>query len=940
MANTNLPISQLDPISSQVFTGAAKLIESYLGPMPQMGRIDPYQERNVQFFTLPDAKKGESAYLGQTVIDLLHTVGLTEITRSILPLYPYEGLTVHWEQFILNAHLLELNPYTTRAHAVTQKRNINRANLVRRGIEAEFEGDFLKTDRGRASFLGALRQITNATKQTMHYDGLRALINCHRRQNHLMKKTTPPGVNDIEKFLDVDIARFAGMIKEKNFMAKLHTEANKEMEQRGGEADTYIMDEEVAIYQGLVRDEVTDYYIAGQDGPDRINKGLKRPLEPRAMVVDCPVIILKKKLIQGIPESEVAAASRVRQIGEYYKMMDNVADYTTYTSKERSILIYDHDVDDMVEITLEDAIYHNGAWDGTGKLRRVPPRDRNDANQDFMTVVQKDGKRSNIANIYDMDPAFLRAKDITNAGKAILGRLRIMLGREPTEDDFIDKNNNAFTPLATSIMSVLGIDTNTVTGQAAKNVFANANGYAAVARGAAAQGDPKDPKTITSTTLIESKINPTFHKMLLSSAPASKRQDIEGIINNANLNIVQKTDQVRDKIIEYTQNKVAGCLFTSEKEVHDWHKDQLAQYNSEVEKAKQSMTPSTVSADAGKIVGYVKVGTDLSGTGLVYVDAPTSSSVSGGSHQQQSLIGALVPPPSLTFAASGKTDDRKEIVDARVGLHKSGVDAEGESPFVRGLGLMWTLCKFERDALCGLARANIPVPVGVLLFRPHEQVRTTGAIKAKSGGGTGYTFYGNSDMRIAHTVGTKMCNMHFTIHHRSVVMNPQNVLVLPDLLPQEYLGGGGSRFWSPETYKQKNNEHLQNSLMSIFVPLTERKFAKRMDVSGRFFTENASAMASQELHYSTADRYSQIFGWRTGQAKGTEHPMMTLNPIHNNMIVCEGHHQEYNKMRGEHSKVIVGKGHWGMDTYAGCAAARSGKLTQLRQQNYATRTAN
>lgn len=939
MANTNLPISQLDPISSQVFTGAAKLIESYLGPMPQMGRIDPYQERNVQFFTLPDAKKGESMYLGQTVIDLLHTVGLTEITRSILPLYPYEGLTVHWEQFILNAHLLELNPYTTRAHAVTQKRNINRANLVRRGIEAEFEGDFLKTDRGRASFLGALRQITNATKQTMHYDGLRALINCHRRQNHLIKKTSPPGVNDIEKFLDVDIARFAGMIKEKNFMAKLHTEANKEMEQRGGEADTYIMDEEVAIYQGLVRDEVTDYYIAGQDGPDRINKGLKRPLEPRAMVVDCPVIILKKKLIQGIPESEVAAASRVRQIGEYYKMMDNVADYTTYTSKERSILIYDHDVDDMVEITLEDAIYHNGAWDGTGKLRRVPPRDRNDANQDFMTVVQKDGKRSNIANIYDMDPAFLRSKDITNAGKAILGRLRIMLGKEPTQDDFID-NNNTFTPLATNIMNVLGIDTNTVTGQVAKNVFATANGYAAVAKGAAAQGDPKDPKTITSTTLIESKINPTFHKMLLSSAPASKRQDIEGIINNANLNIVQKTDQVRDKIIEYTQNKVAGCLFTSEKEVHDWHKDQLAQYNSEVEKAKQSMTPSTVSADAGKIVGYVKVGTDLSGTGLVYVDAPTSSSVSGGSHQQQSLIGALVPPPSLTYAASGKSDKREDIVDARVGLHKSGVDAEGESPLVKGLGLMWTLCKFERDALCGLARANIPVPVGVLLFRPHEQVRTTGAIKAKSGGGTGYTFYGNSDMRIAHTVGTKMCNMHFTIHHRSVVMNPQNVLVLPDLLPQEYLGGGGSRFWSPETYKQKNNEHLQNSLMSIFVPLTERKFAKRMDVSGRFFTENASAMASQGLHYSTADRYSQIFGWRTGQAKGTEHPMMTLNPIHNNMIVCEGHHQEYNKMRGEHSKVIVGKGHWGMDTYAGCAAARSGKLTQLRQQNYATRTAN
>ena len=151
-----IPTSQLDPIGSQTWSGASSALEPYLGPLPTLARVDPYEGRNVQFWTMPENYKGQSLYLKDTVNDLLFTDGLTYITKDILKIFPTNEVSIQWTQLVLNPHLMELNPYTTRAHAVTQQRNIMRAKLVRFGIEGECEADFLKTRLGRISFAGML----------------------------------------------------------------------------------------------------------------------------------------------------------------------------------------------------------------------------------------------------------------------------------------------------------------------------------------------------------------------------------------------------------------------------------------------------------------------------------------------------------------------------------------------------------------------------------------------------------------------------------------------------------------------------------------------------------------------------------------------------------------------------------------------------------------
>jgi hypothetical protein len=938
-----LPISQLDPISQNIFTGGQALAP-YLGPLPQLSNVDSYESTNRQFFTFPESKKGMSQHLGETVIDVLFTVDNTFISRDILPLLPTDQVTFNWTQFILNAHMLELNPYTTRAHAVTQKRNIRKANLVRRGIEAEFEADFLKTDMGRASFLGALRQISNALKNTIHYDGIRAIVNCHRQQNQFLKKATVSPEKEFERFLDNDIFRFALVQKEKNGLVKLHAEINSAMQAAGGEADAYLMPEGIAINQALVRSENTDYYMAGQMGPDRINglarysgpagantQGTLARVEPTHMLVDSTVYIVKEMNIQGLNPSDTQALSQVRQVGEYFKMIDDCQDYSTYTSKERSILIYDEDADDMVEITLQNVIEHAGIWDDQDFVKHVSGSNNPaDADSDFMVTFESPSggtkHRRPISTIGDIDPAYLTAQHIVNAGKAIMAALQKVSSTTTFvnffEPDSTQANTYKITQnytgknWSTHLTNLLGIKVENE--KKITDTAATVYGLAPVITlSTAPKGDVND------TASINSKLESLFYKTLVAGAPATKRAEVNAIVSDESMSRIQKSALIKEKIVQYVQDKVAGCIFKSDKDVHDWHKEKCDEYEALVAKENASQQKSSVMTDK-KVVGYVPVGTDLTGTGLEYLDS-VSTSVSGTGYQG---LGMMYESRQLKAGS--------KILDE----HYKNLNQTAESPFVRTLGALWLSVPFNKKTLLNLANNDIPVPFNVLLFRPHMQYMTQGIVKCKKGG-TGVTPIGTTDMRLNHTTGTKMANMHFTTHTRSIVTQSQNVHVVPDVFSQEYLGGGGSRFWTPKEYRAKVFTHLQNSLICVFVPLVERKFPKRMDVSGRFYTEYAlQTNKDDRLHYSTAYRYNQLYNFRGDGAQGSETPMMTLQRIHNNRIVVEGHHQLWNKKLSEHSRIVVGKGHWGQDVYAGCGQVRNGKLTQLREQNYSTKSSN
>jgi len=234
-----------------------------------------------------------------------------------------------------------------------------------------------------------------------------------------------------------------------------------------------------------------------------------------------------------------------------------------------------------------------------------------------------------------------------------------------------------------------------------------------------------------------------------------------------------------------------------------------------------------------------------------------------------------------------------------------------------------------------------------LLFRPHMQYATRAIIKAARGGNTGYTFIGNDDLQIGTAAGRQMSMMKYSTHFRCVVLEPKNVYVQPDVYVQEALGGAGCRFYNKQTYAAYNAENLEHSLICVAVPLTDTHFPSPMCATGRFETEYSQGIndrgTMQRLHYSTAARYSHptMYGWSKMARHGTDVPPMMRGRVHRNLVMYQGHQQNYNVKLGDHSKVTTNKGHWTKNVYSGgCAAIRNGALDVLEPQNYSTRNSN
>jgi len=126
--DTNLPVSQLDPLYNGQFTGAGKAFEPWLGPMPTLQRTDPYEHRNVQIWDMPEGYKGQNLTLRETVEELAFTAKQKFLTKYILPWFPTDQVTLQWEQFEANAHLMDIT--VRKISFVGAKRRGGKSNFL------------------------------------------------------------------------------------------------------------------------------------------------------------------------------------------------------------------------------------------------------------------------------------------------------------------------------------------------------------------------------------------------------------------------------------------------------------------------------------------------------------------------------------------------------------------------------------------------------------------------------------------------------------------------------------------------------------------------------------------------------------------------------------------------------------------------------------------
>lgn len=941
MYSDTLSIAQRDPIGTQSWSGASRVHEPFLGPMPTLARVDPYEGRNVQFWTLPENYKGRNLYLKDTIRDLMFTEEDSFMFKYISPPYPTNEINVMWTEFEAKAHLLDITPPTTRSHQIAQSRTIRRAQLFRWGIEAEFESDFLKTAFGRVSFLAALRQIANSVKETFHQQAIRALTLCHRQQNQFLKETSQPSLNEFERFLRTDKERFGMVNKTKNALEKLDLLINKEMQMYGGVADAYLIPEEIAIHTTIVPPEKTDYYLAGDMGPNRVNavpagrlsfagntQGTLERAEPMHMVRNVPAYVVKNRAIQGASETDVQNLTRVRQIGEYTTMIDDCPDYREYKTEHRSILMFDHDINDMKKISLKTVIEKLEIWDGdAGNVkgpalrRRHNDTYREDQDEDFLTVVLDAGttrQRGAVVCIGDIDPVFLPTDKVLDGGITICNTIlknvafdnvfRVANGVTEFRDGVRDKLKKAFQTVIPEIEDAL-----------LNEIIA----YVLDLRAVTVERDNVPTTRVTPVDPINSRIGAAFIELLEGQVPATKRGEIKEITTNDRLSVMEKATGIRDKMIEYVGLGIAGTTKLKTKEhVEQWFDTRVKQYEKQIQEAQSSRSAET--QQLGGEILFVPRGTNLSGTQYKAVENIGTMTGSRGGL-------------SKTLSSAGR-------LTARLG----GIAASSADWCVKLGAALYLLIPMTKQSMLGLCDLNIMVPMNFLLFRPHMQFATRAIIKCKQNGGSMYTFMGNEDFQIAHEAGRKMAMMHFTLYFRCVVHDARNVYVQPDVYIQEREGGCGTRFWTVNEYSNNYNpENLIASLFAICVPIAETNFPNPLSATGRWESEYSQGIQNlrnlqPRLHYSTAKRFAgeNMYKWDKDARTGLNVPHLMRGRTHRNLIMYQGHQQNYNIKRGDHSRITPNKGHLSKNIYAGCADIFNGALDVLEEQDYATKNSN
>lgn len=985
----NLTKAQMfDPYAHGLASGSADLYAPYLGE-PRVASVNPHSLRNTAKWNMPEAYHGSSLYLRDTVEDYMLTAKWDFWTERILPWYRTDEIHVQWTQWSNNAHYMSITPHQTSSRVVTQKRTIRRASIVRRGIGAEFENDFIKTSMGRASFMAALGQIARSIQETANVEVLRALINCHRYQAKMYRSTQVASYNDLDEMHKRQASRFMCAQKEKYGLERITTEIDTDMEAVGGQADVWILSGDVSNYIRTTRPEKTDYYLGGQEAVDRINSrgavrtvargntmGVNKSIEPYGVVGGQEVYLARSYQIDnGI---QLDLLSRTAEVGIYNTMIDRTRDYTKYRSAGRNIQVYNNDDDAWAEIELVEAIDNCSVWLHDGKIEGGSFKKQagsggslHQDENDFLSQPSptQAGVRENIKFVGEMSPLFLKTEHLQNAAQTVLNALKktgfkeesIVLPTDGTTS--LAAMLTAIGTLTTRLRQLMGNSNRVLNGagqyqatmvQARIAALLTADTHDLVLVSTSATGGAASIGSDASAEPSEAGTQIYLKNSLGVAVPDSHKAELNAIADNTSLSWIERSQAIRSLVEQCaTEHPERMRALKTPTAIDAWYNARFNEQKKIVAKEAASIASGVSASSAGTTHEYhfVEAGTKLA-PGQTLLHAAGNNNVMArlalvskppASH---SRIGATVAGMSENApgARTGGVSREQHVADAvdRV-IYGNNWDrqlnkllaAGSMSGLLKTLAIVFMGTPFERDIFKSYAQNNIYVPLGFLLFRPHCQYKTRYGIRCGAGGASGYTLFGHSDMQLGTAASNKVGLMHYTAYLSSIVMYPKNVYILEDLFCKKYLGGMGVSWWTPDLYKRSTNRRLR-SIICAPLPPTRRTFeSNKMDIRGRWYTQMELNLSNDQdanqVHYEGSQRICQLYQLKDATRKNQQAARGKAPP---NNLCWAGAQWHFNTKNNTYDSFIIEAGHFGQYVYPGAGKVRNGVKTMLVENGH------
>lgn len=233
-------------------------------------------------------------------------------------------------------------------------------------------------------------------------------------------------------------------------------------------------------------------------------------------------------------------------------------------------------------------------------------------------------------------------------------------------------------------------------------------------------------------------------------------------------------------------------------------------------------------------------------------------------------------------------------------------------------------------------------PVAFLLLGPHVTHRMGSAIVCKRGEALGNTYLCNPDFRLATDAARKTIFGHFTTRAGAVVKNPENMVQFPDVVPVNYLRGGGASLMYASNrrlyslYKQNKICTTDGALFSCIVPFDYELPTARLDITGKF-ANVAEEAENDKPHYPTAAMYSHYWDWKSHPVDArNDQYIQQGNDKHNTICHVDFHIRGY--PTGPQSETlnpqfVKSQGPWG-DAYPGCGKVRKAQQAFLEPVDY------
>ncbi len=350
--------------------------EAWFGPMPDKPAPSPFSQYPIEHKQLPDAFLGENVFLAEKISGLVNTTG-DFWTNRLLPWQQSQHIgPFTWSEWKFNQVLASRVPHEGVPRLVTTSEKTFVARPVRRGLAAEFEGDFANHPKGQIAMARKIQGMIVSIQTTINLDVQHTILMANQQRKSDWQKTSVTRV-PIQTEIDLEVNSFNAISKSLAGFVSLTKRIKRYLLNSGAQEPLVLLvTPETPIDMAInAVPQPEPYRLVGGDvlrGPTGELLRGDQPMGDFTLPDGTGVIEVRDLMITDDAPPEQMFTRNVI-IGEFNVL--NWAEHSkanlydgcgsdsgkyVYCSDHRSILIHDAELDEMAKITLRECIVYGG----------------------------------------------------------------------------------------------------------------------------------------------------------------------------------------------------------------------------------------------------------------------------------------------------------------------------------------------------------------------------------------------------------------------------------------------------------------------------------------------------------------------------------------------------------------------------------------------------